>query len=168
MPINKPSQPLIPAEIDPAVLDGKADLVNGEVPADQLPSYVDDVLEFADASEFPAEGEEGKIYVALDTNFTYRWSGSAYIQINEVDLSNYYTKGEDDNLLATKQGVINDLDTIRSGAAAGSTAVQPSSLASVATSGSYNDLINKPTILSTQDVQDMINASIDDALEATY
>lgn len=100
MPINKPSQPLIPAEIDPAVLDGKADLVNGEVPADQLPSYVDDVLEFASSSEFPAEGEEGKIYVTLDTNLTYRWSGSAYIQINDVDLSNYYTKGEVDSAIS--------------------------------------------------------------------
>lgn len=109
MPINKPSQPLIPAEIDPAVLDGKADLVNGEVPADQLPSYVDDVLEFASSSEFPAEGEEGKIYVTLDTNLTYRWSGSAYIQINDVDLSNYYTKGEVDSAIAAAIGnVLNE------------------------------------------------------------
>ena len=60
MPINKPSQPLIPAEIDPAVLDGKADLVNGEVPSDQLPSYVDDVLEFASSSEFPADVREDR------------------------------------------------------------------------------------------------------------
>lgn len=40
-----------------------------------------DVLEFADLAAFPATGESGKIYVALDTNFTYRWSGSAYVQI---------------------------------------------------------------------------------------
>lgn len=50
------------------------------------------------------------------------------------------------NALDAKQNVISDLATIRSGAAAGATAVQPSSLASVATSGSYNDLSNKPTI----------------------
>lgn len=48
--------------------------------------------------------------------------------------------------LATKQDVISDLATIRSGAALGATAVQPSDLATVATSGSYNDLSNKPTI----------------------
>lgn len=40
-----------------------------------------DVLEFANLASFPVTGESGKIYVALDTNFTYRWSGSAYVQI---------------------------------------------------------------------------------------
>jgi peptidoglycan hydrolase CwlO-like protein len=59
----------------------KADLVGGLVPANQLPSYVDDVLEFADLASFPVEGELGKIYVAVDTNKVYRWSGSNYIQI---------------------------------------------------------------------------------------
>ncbi|WP_264548038.1 hypothetical protein [Flavobacterium sp. N2820] len=59
----------------------KADLVGGKVPAEQLPSYVDDVLEFTDLASFPVTGETGKIYLALDTNKTYRWSGSAYVQI---------------------------------------------------------------------------------------
>lgn len=44
-------------------------------------SEFNDVLEFADLSSFPENGETGKIYLALDTNFTYRWSGSAYVQI---------------------------------------------------------------------------------------
>lgn len=66
--------------------DGKADLVNGKVPAEQLPSYVDDVLEFTSISLFPATGEQGKIYVATDTNKSYRWSGSAYILIASVDV----------------------------------------------------------------------------------
>lgn len=52
--------------------------------------------------------------------------------------------------LAGKQDTISDLATIRSGAAAGATAVQPSDLATVATSGSYNDLLNKPTIPAAQ------------------
>ena len=56
---------------------------NGKVPASQLPSYVDDVLEYANLASFPAEGESGKIYVALDTNLTYRWSGSAYVEISQ-------------------------------------------------------------------------------------
>ncbi|MCE3075334.1 hypothetical protein [Chryseobacterium gwangjuense] len=47
-----------------------------------LPSYVDDVLEFANLTAFPATGESGKIYVALDTNLTYRWGGSSYILIS--------------------------------------------------------------------------------------
>ncbi|MBW8521939.1 hypothetical protein K0U91_05580 [Chryseobacterium chendengshani] len=54
---------------------------SGLIPTNQLPSYVDDVLEFAGLSNFPTTGETGKIYVAIDTNQTYRWSGSAYIQI---------------------------------------------------------------------------------------
>lgn len=62
-------------------LSTKADLVAGKVPSSQLPSYVDDVLEFANLAAFPATGESGKIYVALDTNLQYRWSGSAYMQI---------------------------------------------------------------------------------------
>ena len=65
-------------------LDSKADLdANGKVPSSQLPSYVDDVLEYADLAHFPEEGETGKIYVALDTNKTYRWGGSAYVEISE-------------------------------------------------------------------------------------
>ena len=44
-----------------------------------LPSYVDDVLEFANLASFPATGESGKIYIALDTNLTYRWGGSSYV-----------------------------------------------------------------------------------------
>lgn len=54
----------------------------GKVPAAQLPSFVDDVLEFSTKSAFPAIGEAGKIYVALDTNITYRWGGSAYVEIS--------------------------------------------------------------------------------------
>lgn len=55
----------------------------GKVPASQLPSFVDDVLEYAGKSAFPAPGEAGKIYVALDTNLTWRWSGTAYVEISK-------------------------------------------------------------------------------------
>ena len=64
-------------------LDGKADLVDGKVPAAQLPSYVDDVLEYEDKVHFPVTGETGKIYIAQDTNKTYRWGGSDYVEISE-------------------------------------------------------------------------------------
>lgn len=60
-----------------ASLDG-----GGLVPSTQLPSYVDDVLEFADLASFPASGTTGKIYVALDTNKIYRWSGATYIEVS--------------------------------------------------------------------------------------
>jgi len=54
----------------------------GKVPASQLPSYVDDVLEHDNQAGFPTTGETGKIYVAKDTNKTYRWSGSGYVEIS--------------------------------------------------------------------------------------
>lgn len=69
---------------------------DGLVPSNQLPSFVDDVLEFANLAAFPVTGEQGKIYVALDTNKTYRWSGSAYI---------YITSGAVDSV-AGKTGVV--------------------------------------------------------------
>lgn len=69
---------------------------SGLVPSTQLPSYVDDVLEYANLAAFPATGETGKIYVALDTNKTYRWSGSTYV---------YITSGAVDSV-AGKTGVV--------------------------------------------------------------
>lgn len=60
-----------------ASLDG-----NGRVPTAQLPSYVDDVLEYKSKSEFPETGEDGKIYIDEATNKTYRWSGSGYVEIS--------------------------------------------------------------------------------------
>ena len=56
---------------------------NGKVPANQLPSYVDDVLEYGTLSTFPVTGETDKIYVAQDTNLTYRWSGTRYVEISQ-------------------------------------------------------------------------------------
>lgn len=55
---------------------------SGKVPTSQLPSYVDDVVEYAGIDAFPEEGEAGKIYVDTDTNKTYRWSGSQYVEIS--------------------------------------------------------------------------------------
>ena len=77
------------------VNNGVAQLDNtGKVPSSQLPSYVDDIIEgylnsvdgkFYKESTYTTEivGEEGKIYVTLDTNKTYRWSGSAFVEISE-------------------------------------------------------------------------------------
>ena len=55
---------------------------DSKIPTSQLPSYVDDVLEYATESAFPSTGESGKIYVAQDTNKTYRWSGTNYVEIS--------------------------------------------------------------------------------------
>ncbi|WP_265534936.1 hypothetical protein [Pseudomonas saponiphila] len=71
-----------------ALGDSVPQLINGTVPASQLPSFVDDVLEFPTLGNFPAAGETGKIYIAVNdgdspTNPTrqYRWSGSAFVLI---------------------------------------------------------------------------------------
>jgi hypothetical protein len=59
-----------------ASLDG-----SGKVPASELPSYVDDVIEVANYAALPVTGETGKIYITLDNNKSYRWSGSVYVEI---------------------------------------------------------------------------------------
>ena len=60
---------------------------DGKVPAAQLPSYVDDVLEYINLASFPGTGEAAKIYVDLATNKIYRWSGSTYIEISTAGVS---------------------------------------------------------------------------------
>ena len=56
-------------------------ITTGVIDAARLPAYVDDVLEFASLSNFPATGESGKIYIAIDTSLLYRWSGTVYISV---------------------------------------------------------------------------------------
>lgn len=63
---------------------------DAKVPAAYLPSYVDDVLEYANLAAFPATGETGKIYVALDTNKTYRWSGTVYVEISANQVTSVF------------------------------------------------------------------------------
>lgn len=86
------------------VASGYASLdASAKVPAAQLPSYVDDVLEYANLAAFPSPGSTGIIYAALDTNKIYRWSGSAYVEISpspgstdsvpEGSTNLYYTAG---------------------------------------------------------------------------
>lgn len=65
-----------------ASLDG-----TGKVPSSQLPSYVDDVIEVANFAALPVTGETGKIYVTLDTNETFRWSGTVYVEIATGDVA---------------------------------------------------------------------------------
>ena len=192
---------------DKGVNGGVAELdSNGKVPSSQLPSYVDDVLSYSSQSAFPATGETGKIYIAEDTNKTYRWSGSAYAEISaslalgetsstayrgdrgktaydhsqttgnphgttksDVGLSNVpnvstndqtptFTEASTRNNIASgdKLSVImgkvqkffNDLKTVAFSGSYNDLTNKPS-LATVATSGSYADLSNKPTIPTT-------------------
>lgn len=108
---------------------------DAKVPASFLPSYVDDVLEFASLANFPAVGETGKIYVTLDTNIIYRWSGSAYIEISpspgstdavpEGSINRYFT---DARAIAAATPAAIGAATAAQGAKA-DTAVQPAALA---------------------------------------
>lgn len=65
-----------------ATLDG-----SGKVPAGQLPSYVDDVVEVANFAALPGTGETGKIYITIDTGYTYRWTGSVYVRVGASALT---------------------------------------------------------------------------------
>lgn len=87
---NFPTEKLIKDSLDLKLntslkgsINGVAELgSDGRVPSSQLPSFVNDVLEFANFSSFPATGETAKIYIAIDTNITYRWSGTIYVEIS--------------------------------------------------------------------------------------
>ena len=86
------------------------------------------------------------VFIVHDTSIIY-WSD---IEQKWTAFALTYNATYISDSLSEKQDTISDLDTIRSGAAAGATAVQPSDLATVATSGSYSDLLNKPTIPAAQ------------------
>jgi hypothetical protein len=130
----------------------------GKVPSTQLPSFVDDVVEGANLAAFPGTGETSKIYVAVDTGKTYRWSGSTYVEISaspgstdsvtEGSTNLYYTNARARAALSASQNLSYNSTT---GAFTGpdlSGYALSSGLATVATSGSYADLTNKPSLFS--------------------
>ncbi|MFL9669752.1 phage tail fiber protein [Variovorax sp. AB1(2024)] len=81
-PISTATQTALNAKVaSSAVGVSVASLVGGVVPASQLPSYVDDVIEAASFAALPATGESGKLYVTLDDNKIWRWSGSIYVDM---------------------------------------------------------------------------------------
>lgn len=57
--------------------------LNGLIPSNCLPSYVDEILEYNSKSSFPSTGAANKIYVDTSTGKTYRWSGSTYTEISQ-------------------------------------------------------------------------------------
>lgn len=143
----------------------------GKVPSAQLPSYVDDVVEYDTKDNFPVTGESGKIYIAKDTNLTYRWSGSGYVEISPS-----LALGETSSTAypGDKGKVAYDHSQIKTGNPHGTTLndfgvtlssqqinslpdniqqVQESldGLSNVAKSGSYEDLSNKPKLVKIQE-----------------
>jgi len=114
-----------------AVANGYASLDgSGKVPASQLPSYVDDVLEYANAAARPGTGETGKLYLTLDNNKVYRWSGSTYVEIVASPSSTdsvvegttnlYYTNTRVDTRIGlTSINALSDVDTATSAPTSG-------------------------------------------------
>ena len=162
---------------------------NGKVPSSQLPSFVDDVVDayynttdhkMYEESTYTTEitPSTGVIYVDLNTNKTYRWSGSAYVEISEslalgetsstafagdrgkaletamAGLATVATSGDYDDLSnkpsipSAVSDLTNDLNFVES-----------SDLATVATSGDYDDLTNKPTIPTVDQTYDGTSAN---------
>ena len=78
---------------------------SGLIKNEMLPAYVDDVLEFSAFSSFPTVGEKGKIYVALDGNLIYRWSGTQYISVASPELIQIATQEETNALTLPKRYV---------------------------------------------------------------
>jgi len=139
----------------------KADLVGGKVPSSQLPSYVDDVIEVANYAALPATGETGKIYITIDTNYIYRWTGSVYVEIkdssavwgaitgtlsNQTDLQNALNAKANDNAVVHNTGneSVAGLKTFTSGISAdylwikeGTGLANPSGYAQLATDLTY-------------------------------
>lgn len=79
--LNKKVQEFIDSKGAPSGLASLNE--SGIIPSAQLPSYVDDVIEVDTFSNLPDTGESGKIYIVQDTNLTYRWSGTGYVEISK-------------------------------------------------------------------------------------
>lgn len=95
-----------------ATLDG-----TGKIPSAQLPSYVDDVVEYSNLAAFPGTGSSGILYIALDTNKQYRWAGSSYQQISSGAVDSVAGKT---GVITLDTNDINGLSTALSGKAASS------------------------------------------------
>ena len=84
---------------------------NGQVPSTQLPSYVDDVLEYTNVAAFPSIGETGKIYVETTGNTTYRWGSTAYVKITSGEVASVAGKTGVVTLTKADVGLTNIDDT---------------------------------------------------------
>lgn len=122
-----------------ASLDG-----TGKVPSAQLPSYVDDVLEFSSITTFPVTGSTGIIYVAVDTNKTYRWSGSVYIEVSPSEVTS--VNGFSGAVVLTKSDIgLSNVDNT-------SDATKNAAVATLTNKTLTSPVINSPTGITKGDV----------------
>lgn len=88
------------------VADGVSTLnSSGTIPTEQLPSYVEDIIEVSGVAALPAAGEVGKLYVTTDASELYRWSQNqeTFYQIAvSVETTDDLSEGNS-NLLFTNQ-----------------------------------------------------------------
>ncbi len=146
-----------------AAANGVATL-NGstKIPTSQLPSYVDDVEEYATVAAFPVTGETGKIYVVTtgaDANKSYRWSGSVYVNISNPisaleDLSDVTgtTAAADGKILKKVGGVWTAADETGGGGAADSVQNHTSGATVTVTNGVNILHINPAATLSALEI----------------
>jgi len=133
-----------------SALDLKADLVNGKVPASQLPSFVDDVIEVANYAALPIPGATGVIYITLDTNKVYRWTGSVYVEIASGSTNLSYTAGVSDGTVNSDTGTdatIPLADTTNAGLFS---AAEKTKLAGIATGANVGVVPNAPITGATK------------------
>lgn len=176
------------ASSEKGVAGGVATLgADGKVPAAQLPSFVDDVLEYENQAGFPATGVTSIIYVALDTNKIYRWSGSAYIEISvgsgtvdaAIKLSNARTIGMTGDVTWTSaafdgsSNVTGAATLANSGVTAGTynsaTQIAPLTIdakgrvtyvgSAVTIAPSFSSISDKPTTLVGYGITDALNSA---------
>ena len=134
---------------------------NGKVASSYLPSYVDDVLEYNTRTAFPTMGESGKIYIALDTNKTYRWGGTTYaeltssITLGETSSTAYAgdkgKKNREDinNLKNGLDSLTNNLDEVNNKATTNTTAIEELTTEVDSTNTEVNTINGKISKLNT-------------------
>lgn len=151
------------------IANGVAELdSNGKVPSSQLPSYVDDTIEgylynskwYSDSSHTTeVTGETGKIYVDLSTNKTYRWSGSAFVEISESlalgETSSTAYAGNKGKANADAIGTLSSLVTTAKTNLVLAINEIKNSLKTVATTGAFDDLTGRPDASSNIDMSEV-------------
>lgn len=134
---------------------------NGKVTSSYLPSYVDDVLEYDNRTAFPTTGESSKIYIALDTNKTYRWGGTTYVELSssvtlgETSSTAYAgdkgKKNREDinNLKNSFDSLANNLDEVNNKANTNTTAIEELTTEVDSTNTEVNTINGKISKLNT-------------------
>lgn len=135
------------ASSEKGAVNGVATLdATGKIPAGQLPSYVDDVVEYANQASLPATGESGKIYITLDNNYTYRWSGSQYVSLGSAGGGSVTSVNGKTGIVVLAASDISGIST-------------------VGKTGAYTDVTGRPTKLS--DFTNDLNIQTGGSLKAT-